>query len=205
MSLVIAMIYRGVICLASDTMSIDHETKQELEPQIKQININDGIAVGFSGSGNIAQVIMNTLKNPINNQIVSGLMFDEIPKVLDDIYGTHINNTQYPDEEIRHISALIVGINNQNPEIIYWQCSGAVETIRQDHPDNFTAFVLPPYDMTQESCNEILFKIANTKLQFAPITEIVSDYFKVASSISNFVSETPTIWTHTYFRPNNIS
>lgn len=205
MSTVVAIIYNNEICLASDTKCTDHETGLELESSIKQIVINNEIAIGFAGSGNIAQVIMDTLSSAKNSQIISTLTFAEIPKVLDSIYRDHIAQKQYPDKEMCNVSALTIGINNCKPEIIFWNCSGTVEIINQSNTNNFTAFILPPYDMTQKSCNEILLGLANAKLQFTTISEIVSDYFKITSSISNFVSEIATIWTHTTLRPDNIS
>ena len=149
MSTVIAMIYNGEICLASDTLSIYHATGEKDEPAIKQMAINNEIAIGFAGSGNIARVVMGTLTNHRNAHIVSSLTFIEIPAVLDDIYQTHIVEKQYPDEETRHVSALIVGFYNHVPEIIRWDSTGATEIVRQSHPGNFTALILPPYDMTR--------------------------------------------------------
>lgn len=198
MSTVIAMIYNGEICLASDTMSTDHETGQRDESTIKQIAINNEIAIGFAGSGNIAQVIMGTLTNHRNAHIVSSLTFREIPAVLDDIYQTHIVEKPHPDEETRHVSALIVGFNNHVPEIIRWDSTGATEIIRQSHPGNFTALILPPCDMTISACNEILLESANQNSQYGP-ERIAANYFKTVASKSKFTSATTTIWTHPAF------
>lgn len=81
MSSVIAMIYRNEICLASDTKAVDNDTGVELEPAVKQTVINNEYAVGFAGSGNIAEVIISTLESQKNAHIVSKLAFDELPKV----------------------------------------------------------------------------------------------------------------------------
>ena len=205
MSTVIAIIYHNEICLASDTKSVDHETGFELDPSIKQIVINDEIAIGFSGSGNISEVIMGTLSSPKNTHIISNLTFSEIPTVLNEIYKEHITSTKYPDEEIYNVSALIVGFNDYKPEIIYWTSSDNTETITQSDPNNFTAFVLPPYDISQKSCNKILFGIANSGAHFNSLSELAVNYFKVVASLSEYVSESATIWTHTTLRPDNFS
>lgn len=198
MSTVIAMIYRGEICLASDKMARDHETGQVSESEVKQIVINDNIAIGFTGSGNIAEVIMDTLNHPINSDKVSKLTFKEISLVLDDIYQSHTAENNYPDKETRHVTALIVGINESIPEIVCWDSSKGATTFTYDHPGNFTAFVLPPYDMSREDCNEILLEIARTKLQLTSFVDVAVDYFKTVSSVSKYVSESFTCWTHTY-------
>lgn len=198
MSTVIAMIYNDEICLASDTMSTDHETGQKDELTIKQTTINNEIAIGFAGSGNIAQVLMGTLTNHKNAHIVSSLTFSEMPTVLDDIYQTHIAEKQYPDEETRHVSALIVGFNNHVPEIIRWDSTEATEIVRQSQPGNFTALILPPYDMTISACNEILLESANQNSQYG-LKRIAANYFKTVASKSEFTSATATIWTHPAF------
>lgn len=198
MSTVIAMIYNGEICLASDTMSTDHKTGQKDEYTIKHIAINNEIAIGFAGSGNIAQVIMGTLTNYRNAHIVSSLTFSEVPAVLDEIYQTDIIEKQYPDEETRHVSALIVGSNNHVPEIIRWDSTGATEVIGQSHPGNFTASILSPYDMTLSACNKILLESANQNSQYGP-ERIAANYFKMVASKSEFTSATATILTHPAF------
>lgn len=199
MSTVLAIIYNGKICMASDTMATDHETGEELEPSTKQIVINDEIAIGFAGSGNIAETIMKTLAHKRNKHIVSKLNINEIPKVLDETYKALIAKRQYPDEETRHVSALIIGANNHIPEIICWESDKAPYVINQNHPDNFTAYVLPPYDMDRNACNKIVWKSAKEHSECtSPLKYIATDYFKVISSMSKFVSNTANIWIQTF-------
>lgn len=196
MSSVIAMIYNSEICLASDMKSTDHETGQEMEPSVKQIVLNDEIAIGFTGSGNIAQVIMDTLVSPKNEHIVSNLTFNEIPSVLDHIYQSHTAKKEYPDEEMRHVSALIAGTNNRTPEIVRWDSSGTTEIIKQKYPGSFTAVVFAPYDVEQTACNKILLDIAEANPSRTPLDVIASEYFNIVSSISIYVSSEATIWKH---------
>lgn len=200
MSSVIAMIYHGEICLASDTMSTDHETGLTDEPVVKQIIINNNTAIGFAGSGSIAQVIMKTLQSPKNAEKVSKAKFNDIPLFLDDIYQAYIVGKQFPDEETRHISSLIIGFNGNIPEITYWDNINGAKPINQDHPDNFTAFILNPFDMTQSECNKILWDIITSYSDLVSLYDTAVNYFKVVSSRSKFVSETATIWTHPTFR-----
>lgn len=203
MSSVIAMIYRNEICLASDTKAVDHDTGVELEPAVKQTVINDEYAVGFAGSGNIAEVIIGTLESQKNAHIVSKLAFDELPKVLDDIYQTHISKTQYPDEEMSHISALMVGFSRHTPEIIRWDSSGKTESFKRTAPENFVASVLAPYDMSETECSEILYscalKAANDNPDTVSLPVIATDYFNTVSSKSKFTSAEPVIWRHQTF------
>lgn len=204
MSTVIAMIYHGEMCLASDVMSIDHETGLEDNvPAIKQITINENITIGFVGSGTIAQVIMRTLQNPMNEDKVSKATLNDIPMFLDDIYQSYIEGKQFPDEEACHVSALILGLNGETPEIISWDCNGARYRISQDSPENFTAYVLPPYDMNRNECNKILWESAEENLPFVSLKKVAADYFQVVSSRSKFVSDTATIWTLPTLGPIN--
>ena len=203
MSSVIAMIYRNEICLASDTKVVDHDTGDELEPTVKQTVINDKFAIGFAGSGNIAEVIIRTLENPKNMHIVGKLTLDGAPKVLDDIYQAHISKAQYPDEETSHISALMVGFSGHTPKIIRWDSSGKTKSIRRTAPENFVASVLEPYDMEQTECSEILnscaLKAANDNPDTVSLAVIAVNYFNMISSKSKFTSAEAVIWRHKTF------
>ena len=203
MSSVIAMIYRNEICLASDTKAVDHDTGVELEPAVKQTVINDEYAVGFAGSGNIAEVIIGTLESQKNAHIVSKLTFDEFPKVLDEIYQTHISKAQYSNEETNHVSALIVGFSGHTPQIIRWESSGKIEVLERIIPENFVASVLEPYDMEQTECKEILLSLAisaaNDNLGTVSLPVIAVKYFDIVSSKSKFTSKEAVIWRHQTF------
>lgn len=195
MSTVLAIIYNGEICLASDTMSTDHETGEELEPSTKQIVINNEIAIGFAGSGNIAETIMKTLASKRNEHIVSKLTLSEIPKVLDEIYQAHIANRQYPDEETRHVSALIIGTDNHIPKIFHWESNGTTVPI---YSDGSPAVVLPPYDLTTEECLDAVKTSIKKNAQNPSLKKIVTDYFNIIASKSKFTSATATIWVQTF-------
>lgn len=203
MSSVIAMIYRNEICLASDTKAVGRDMGFELEPAVKQTVINDEYAVGFAGSGNIAKAIIGTLESHRNAHIVSGLTFNELPKVLDDIYQAHISKAQYPDEEMNHVSALIVGFSGRTPQIIRWESSGKIEVLERIIPENFVASVLEPYDMEQAECKEILLSLAisaaNDNLGTVSLPVIAVKYFDIVSSKSKFTSKEAVIWRHQTF------
>lgn len=198
MSTVIAIISHTEICMASDTMVTDHETGQICEPAIKQITLNENISIGFVGSGNIAQVIMNTLTDPRNEIIVSKLTFSEIPNVLDDIYQDHIITKQYPDKETRHVSALIIGFNGHTPEIIRWDSTGIIKVVKHDYSNSFTASILPPHDVPIDVCKEVLLELGKMNLPHG-VSGMAMNYFKVISSISQYTSQTATIWVHPTF------
>lgn len=203
MSSVIAMIYRNEICLASDTKAVDHDTGTELEPTVKQTVINDEYAVGFAGSGNIAKAIIGTLESQKNAHIICKLAFNELPKVLDDIYQAHISKTQYPDKETSHVSALIVGFSERTPQIIRWESSGKIEVLERIIPENFVASVLEPYDMEQTECKEILLSLAvsaaDDNLGAVSLPVIAVKYFDIVSSKSKFTSKEAVIWRHQAF------
>ena len=184
--------------MASDIMVTDHETAQASGSAIKQITINEEIAIRFTGSGNIAETIMNTLSSSKNAGSVSELTFSEIPNVLTDIYQTHTAEKLYPDEETCHVSALIIGFNNLVPEIVRWDNKRDTEAIRQRHPNNITALILPPYDIPITVCNEILLESAKKNSQYGS-KGIVTDYFKTVATRSKFTSAAATIWTHPTF------
>lgn len=203
MSSVIAMIYRNEVCLASDTKVVDHNTGDELEPMVKQTVINDEFAIGFAGSGNIAEVIIRTLESPKNMHIVSKLTLDDAPKVLDDIYQAHISKSKYPDEEMGHVSALMVGFSKHTPKIIRWDSSGKTKSLRRTTPESFVASVLEPYDIEQAECSEILhscaLKAANDNHDTVSLAVIAVNYFNTISSKSKFTGEEAVIWRHKTF------
>ncbi len=149
-----------------------------------------------SKRGVLNSYIMNTLSDPQNIHIVSKFTFHEVPAALDDIYHSYIVNNKYPNEEMYHVSALITGFNGDKPEITSWNSNGTVFPISQDNPDNFTGYVIPPYDMTRTACNEILWESAQKNFHCFFLNKTAVDYFKTISSISKFVSENATIWTH---------
>lgn len=198
MSSVIAMIYNDTICLASDCRAIDQATQEMSDDNIKQITVNNNVAIGFAGSGFIAQRMIEILSNPDNSDILSRLEFEGIHKALDDILLYELDaGIDYPDEESRHISALICGINSTgNPEIVYWKDGRIISKINQSKLNHFTAFILNPPDLSRDTCNDVLWHSALKYEQSIIFDKIATDYFNVISTMSKFVSDSFTIWIY---------
>lgn len=194
MSSVIAMIQRNEICLASDMKCVDSDTGHETDPVVKQITLNNSIAIGFTGSFGMARIIIDTLSNQKNSNIVSQLALAEIPSVLDDIYNSYISGKSFSDGDVIDVSALVIGIDNK-PEIIKWVSTGFTDTLRQSHPNNFTASVLSPADLDDDICSRVLWESAKRNSDAVSLSLTAVNYFKIVSSLSQFVSDEAVIWT----------
>lgn len=192
------MIYNDTICLASDCRAIDQTTQEVTDDAIKQTIINNTVAIGFAGSGYIAQRVIDNLSTPDNSSIISKLGFERIHEALDDLYTFLINDTIcFPNEESRHLSALICGINNlRKPEIVYWMDGRIISKLCQSEIDHFDSIALSPQGLSKVFCNNILRHTAfkyNNPIFFE---KIAADYFKVISSINEFVSDRHTVWIY---------
>lgn len=199
MSVAIAVIDNNKAYLASDQQATDPFTLQKAsEKVVKQTAFNSRIAVAFTGSQQVAQFILTSMKTACGlygSTKFDGVSIDEMGAVFDQYLLSYAR--QHPDEDISgySVTALIAGIDEYGkPTIAQWDSiSRTMAACYHNGAERPTVVFLRPPDLSSYELAVFGNQLMPVAMQ-GKVGEYLRRLIERISQKSLFVSKECVVW-----------